>query len=218
MTLGSVLSVAACQPTMCGTRGLCAGWKEHLEPNIILWSTNMQTYKLQICGSGYNNEPLTVQKDRLFMPHCWCNCILFSTTRIQMKCLKYWNNCFKKKELQRCELIIWIYIYIYCMALKPLTFSGSLCTLTYSPKRQWTSVMLVENMWQKWDSVLPFCCGVGLSLAHHCQGTASRRHFLFDLPRDEVAGLHGEEVDAWLEPHPVRGMRREAEEEKARLI
>lgn len=46
------------------------------------------------------------------------------------------------------------------------------------------------------DSVLPLCCGVGLSLTHHCQRTASRCHFLFDLPRNQVAGFHSQEVDA----------------------
>lgn len=53
------------------------------------------------------------------------------------------------------------------------------------------------------DSVLPLCCGGGLSLAHHRQRTASRCHFLFDLPRNQVAGFHSQEVDAWLEPHPA---------------
>lgn len=211
MKLGSVLSVAACQPTMCGTRGVCTGWKEHLELNIILWSTNTQTYKLQICGSGYNNEPLTIQKDRLFMPHCWCNCILFSNRRIQMKSLKYRNNCFAKPTITP-------EVWIINMELHGLEATDFFRLSMHSAQHQWTYQMLVENLWHKWDSVLPFCCGVGLSLAHHCQGTASRRHFLFDFPRDEVAGLHGEEVDAWLEPHPVRGTMTEAEEEKARLI
>lgn len=52
-------------------------------------------------------------------------------------------------------------------------------------------------------SDLPFCCGVGLPLAQHRQGTAPRHHFLFDLPCYQVAGFHSQEVDARLEPHPA---------------
>lgn len=61
-------------------------------------------------------------------------------------------------------------------------------------------------------SDLPFCCGVGLPLAQHRQGTASRHHFLFDLPRYQVAGFHSQEVDAWLEPHPAETDEKREEE------
>lgn len=63
-----------------------------------------------------------------------------------------------------------------------------------SRKRSWKRVC---------PSDLPFCCGVGLPLAQHRQGAASWHHFLFDLPRDQVARFHRQEVDAWLEPHPA---------------
>lgn len=68
-------------------------------------------------------------------------------------------------------------------------------------------------------SDLPFCCGVGLPLAQHRQGTAPRHHFLFDLPCYQVAGFHSQEVDARLEPHPAEtDVKREGETQRGRLI
>lgn len=68
-------------------------------------------------------------------------------------------------------------------------------------------------------------------MAQHRQGTASRHHFLFDLPRDQVAGFHSQEVDARLEPHPVethekrdgevnpqRRRAREKQEERSQIV
>lgn len=56
-------------------------------------------------------------------------------------------------------------------------------------------------------------------MAQHRQGTARRHHFLFDLPCYQVAGLHSQEVDARLEPHPAEtDVKREGETERERLI
>lgn len=81
-------------------------------------------------------------------------------------------------------------------------------TLCIEGEREKANQLLDESgsSWKKEIcelSVLPLCCGGGLSLTHHRQRTASRCHFLFDLPRDKVAGFHSQEVDSWLEPHPA---------------
>lgn len=56
-------------------------------------------------------------------------------------------------------------------------------------------------------------------MAQHRQGTASRHHFLFDLPRYQVARFHSQEVDTRLEPHPVEtDEKREGETPRERLI